>query len=248
VTAALREGEVDVWMARLTSIDDTSTQALGSLLSQDERNRADAFPFVHHRRDYVVAHALLRVTLARYLSCDPTGLTFASSVGERPALAGSPSPFDFSLSHTEGLAAVAVCRAATVGLDAEDFERAGDHVELADRHFDADEARALRALGAVPRRRRFVELWTLKEAYSKARGVGLSLPLDRVSFTVARGRPPHATFAPELAHERGRWKFALLHPTSRHILAIARSGSWPLAPRVFAATSADLVAAARLNG
>jgi 4'-phosphopantetheinyl transferase len=151
---------------------------------------------------------------------------------------------DFNLSHTPGLAAVAVSRATCVGVDAETIDRSGEHLELADRYFSPEEARSLRALPPELRLWRFLELWTLKEAYAKACGMGLSLPLDSVAFAVVPGRPPRATFAREFAEERDSWQFAVLRPTSQHVLALARSGPCPLLPRLFVASSTALRTAA----
>jgi 4'-phosphopantetheinyl transferase len=229
---ALGDGEVDVWLARPTSIEQSSAAAFAAILSSEERERARSLRFPNHRREYVASHALLRVTLARYALGDAGSLTFTSSPSGRPALAGGPSGLDFSLSRTDGLAAVAVSRAAAVGIDTEDLQQPGDYLDVADRYFAPGEVRGLRGLPPELRERHFLELWTLKEAYAKACGTGLSLPLDRVAFSIRSVRQPYATFSGELADERGRWQFALLYPTVRHVVAVARSGMWPLLPRL----------------
>ena len=90
------------------------------------------------------------------------------------------APLSFNLSHTERLIVCLVALDREVGVDAEDTERAGETVEVADRFFSPTEVAALRALPAQSRRRRFFQYWTLKEAYIKARGMGLSLPLKPV--------------------------------------------------------------------
>ena len=236
----LGDGEVDIWLTEPASIGESSTGVLEAMLSPEERERATAFHFARDRRDYVVSHVLLRVTLSQYAQGDPATLAFTSSAAGRPALVAAPSWLDFSLSHTDGLAAVAVSCSAAVGVDAEDLEQSSAQWELADRYFAADEARALRALPEGLRPTRFLELWTLKEAYAKARGSGLSLPLDRVPFTLTPGNPPSASFAPELGDERGKWQFALLRPTARHVLAVARSGSAPLRPRLLTLANESL--------
>jgi len=239
------DGGVDVWIALPDSVGESASDVLEALLSHEERERARAFAFAHHRRAYVVSHALLRVALARYATEEPDALVLTTSESGRPALVGAPGEFDFSLTHTDTLAAVAVSHGGAVGVDAEDVDRACDDIEIADRYFHASEADTLRELAPVPRRHRFLEFWTLKEAYTKACGLGLSLPLDQVSFTLGPAGQPTAGFSDELVREQGGWQFIVLRPTSRHVLAVARQGPSPLRPRLLTVPVPALCSAAR---
>jgi len=82
------------------------------------------------------------------------------------------------------------------GIDVENVERPGETIEVADRYFSCFESAALRALPVEAQHRRFFEYWTLKEAYIKARGLGLSLPLEQFSFHIEADRPVRISFDP----------------------------------------------------
>ena len=157
-------------------------QAYG-VLNAEERDRAGRFKFASDRATYVLAHALLRRELERYTGVPAAALRFNRTIDGRPELALPPrsasqaATLRFSLAHTNGLVGCAVTASADVGFDLERVrERAP--LELADRYFSPSEVAQLYALPPTERDRRFFTLWTLKEAYLKARGVGLSLALD----------------------------------------------------------------------
>lgn len=106
------------------------------------------------------------------------------------------------------------------GVDVEDRAAGRFAGALADRFFSPLEARALRELPPALRRERFFEYWTLKEAYVKARGEGLAIPLDQFAFHLDEGPRIRVSFAPGFEDEPSRWQFALLRPTDRHLLAL----------------------------
>jgi 4'-phosphopantetheinyl transferase len=140
----------------------------------------------------------------------------------RPVVRGPACepPLHFSLSHTPGLVACAVARVCDVGVDTECLDRVGDPLALADRFFAPSEAALLRAESPGVRSLRFLELWTVKEAYAKACGLGLHLPF--ASFAVEIGaRGPATARLKGSCDGKPVWKFRLVRPTPDHILAIA---------------------------
>jgi len=219
-----------VWYAETGALAGHADRLRG-LLSPPERERLDRM--VAGRRDgYLLAHGLLRLALAH-----DSGVAAAAwelgDTGGQPQLrgpAGAPAP-RVSLSHTAGLVACAIAD-ADVGVDVEDRERRVALVDLADRYFAAAEAADVRARGDADRRARFFEYWTLKEAYAKARGAGLSLPLDQIRFAID-GDATVAELGPALADRGGDWTFVRARPTARHQLAAAvRSGGRPVTVRI----------------
>jgi 4'-phosphopantetheinyl transferase len=176
-------GEVHVYFARPEREDASAIERAYELLPADERERAERFRFEHDRLIYVVAHALLRRELARYTGIAAGELRFERNQSGRPELA-FPVQVDptvarlrFNLAHTRGLVGCAVTTSSDVGFDVEEVrERAP--LEIADRYFSRPELERLHALGTAEQRRRFFTLWSLKEAYLKARGVGLASGLD----------------------------------------------------------------------
>jgi len=178
--------EIHIWQATL-DVGEEQARRWSQLLSEDERERAARFRFDVHRIRYIAGRAQLRMLLAGYLDASPTELVFSYGPNDKPSLA-APAPF-FNLSHSEALALYAVTRDAEVGVDVELYDAAFPSRGIPERFFAPDEVRALRALPEDRQPRGFLELWTRKEAFIKARGDGLSLALDSFSVTLGQDRP-----------------------------------------------------------
>lgn len=226
----LRDDEVHVWSTRPERIADPGLlRAYARLLTDEERARQQRFRLARSRHEHLVTRALLRTVLSRYVDVAPAAWRFVENRYGRPELApGFDAPLHFNLSHTDGLIACAVTRAREVGVDVEALDRRGETVRIADRFFAPAEVDALRRLPPEDQRERFFTYWTLKEAYIKARGLGLAIPLDRFSFDV--DDPPRIAIAfdPQLDDDAEDWQFALYRPTDRHRLAVGvRRGRAP---------------------
>jgi 4'-phosphopantetheinyl transferase len=223
---------VDVWLLDPERVGATADLDDGAaLLSTAERDHAARLLLPEVRRTYVLTRALVRRTLSRYVPVNPSAWTFARSAYGRPEIegpAGAPALY-FSVSHTTGLIGCAVARAREVGLDLEDTApRSLDPLRVAARFLSRPERDALRGLSAEAATRQFFALWTLKEAYAKARGLGLSLPPER--FTVALDGSGHARLVADevFAEDRAAWQLTPLQPTARHVGALAlRRGPAP---------------------
>lgn len=191
------------------------------LLSDDERARHDRFRFERDRHHFLVAHALVRTTLARVTGRTPESLTFTIGERGRPELdpVEGEEPVRFNLSHTLGLVAVAVTRERDVGVD---VERLRDvNLGVADKHFAPPEVASLKALDATEQESRFFSYWTLKEAYIKARGMGLALPLDGFWFGLDDGERLAFSVRADLGDRADAWSFALLDAGAEHRAAFA---------------------------
>jgi 4'-phosphopantetheinyl transferase len=203
-------------------MDEPAIRQALALLSQEERARHDRFVQARDRRDFAAAHALLRRVLSTYDDTPPAAWMFEATAAGKPRITNrgaAGSDLTFSLSHTRGFVACAVARGMDVGVDIESIDRGADGQEIARRYFSAAEAARLDACPDAERAARFVELWTLKEAYVKAIGAGLSVPLDGFSF--ACDEAGHITLE-EPARERGKcFTFALMTPSPRTRLAVA---------------------------
>lgn len=170
------------------------------LLDAQETERAARFMFEKDRRTYVLSHALVRSTLSSFANVDPAAWRFEANAHGKPRIVGPAGCEDlrFNLSHTRGGAVCGVVRGAEVGVDVETLDRATDHLGLCERYFSRSETAALRAAPAERQRELFFRFWTLKEAYIKARGLGLSIPLDAFSYELDLSRtplPPVISFA-----------------------------------------------------
>jgi 4'-phosphopantetheinyl transferase len=177
-----------LWVCDSSEISDQSLlERYRQLLDPVELARLERFRFASDRHLFLVSHALLRCVLGRSLDREPASLVFERGVHGKPLLsdpAPSSVPLSFNLSHSGGQAVVAVrAGAAAIGVDIESHRPGRRFAALAERYFSSEEVRALSAVHAEARSERFYDLWTLKEAYLKARGTGLQLPLGDFGFS-----------------------------------------------------------------
>jgi 4'-phosphopantetheinyl transferase len=214
--------EVRVFYLFTDGTSDDDRAAAYGLLSGRERARCRQLLFEEDRVSFVLAHALLRAALSRVAARAPGQWRFTAPGRGRPEIAGPRTRprLRFSLSHTAGLVACAVTREREVGVDVERIGPWAGSAALAERHFSPSERRGLARLPPREAHAHFFSIWTLKEAYLKARGVGLGLPLDVASFHVAPGAPPAVSFAPGHGEDARGWQFALLEPRPGYRLAV----------------------------
>ena len=197
--------------------------AYRELLTVDEHERMARFVFERDRRSFLLTRALVRTTLSRYAAVAPADWRFIANVHGRPEILDRPAgvpDLRFNLSHTDGLIACAVTIGREVGVDVEHVGRHLMH-DVAGRHFAPKEVTDLRSLPESEQDRVFFDYWTLKEAYIKARGFGLALPLGDFAFKL---NPPHApaiSFEPALEDDPATWQFLQDWPTPTHRLALA---------------------------
>jgi 4'-phosphopantetheinyl transferase len=223
VTGGLEAGAIRAWCRLTGSCSVGAVQAALLTLSGPEQARAARFMFPEDRRDYVLAHALLRALLARCGGVPPAGWQLSADARGKPFVAAPACDLRFSLSHTRGCVAAVVSRGVDVGIDVESLARGARGSEIADRYFAPIENERLRASDDRRRAITFTELWTLKEATLKALGVGLALPLHDICF-----RLDGATieFHGTRAHAHA-WQFALFEPFVGYRLAIAARRATP---------------------
>jgi 4'-phosphopantetheinyl transferase len=192
------------------------------LLNTEERAREARFHFDADKERFVIGRTLARLQLSRFLGGDPRQWQFVTNDYGRPELSGSPGPkgLGFNVSHTHGLIACAVTATADVGVDVEWVDRPLSH-DIAERFFAPREVADLRTLPAAEQQRVFFDYWTLKEAYIKARGMGLALPLADFAFTLAPPQPPTIAFEGGIDDRPDTWQFVQSWPTPSHRLALA---------------------------
>jgi 4'-phosphopantetheinyl transferase len=212
--------EVHVWRLHADQLTDPSVLGcFESLLAPDEAERRDRFVHERTRREFLLARGLARTVLASYTGIPPYDLRFSADAFGKPLLDPIGDPHvHFNLSHSHGVIVCAVALDRHVGIDVEDSSRSLECMELAERYFAAAEVAHLHRLAAVDRQTAFFAIWTLKEAFVKAIGHGLSFPLDTFSFELERDRLVH--FHPPAALP-GRWRFHQFDPTPRHRGALA---------------------------
>jgi 4'-phosphopantetheinyl transferase len=216
------ETEIRIDYCITESLDAQSVREAMQQLSDDERMRCDRLVRERDRRDFAVAHALLRQSLSAYGSLRPEDWTFTTGPHGKPSLTADLAAregLSFNLAHTDGLVACCVARDADVGVDVEAIVSSVDIQSVAARFFSPAEAAELEQCGESLRLVRFTELWTLKESYIKARGDGLLHALDRFTFHFEESSWLRFVDAEEAG--ASEWSFALFAPTRRHRMAVA---------------------------
>jgi 4'-phosphopantetheinyl transferase len=220
----LNPGVVHLWYT--LSDDIAPPAALGAylgLLSPEERTRHARFLNERARHEYLITRALCRTVLSRYADVTPADWRFRANEWGRPEIdIPELGHLRFNLSNTRGLVACAVALEGEIGVDVEALDRASDLLGIADRFMAPPEAKDIGALPTDAQGFRFFTYWTLKEAYIKARGMGLSIPLDKFWFLLDTDTPARLVLAPDMDDTAAGWTFAQLQPTGRHLLAVAR--------------------------
>jgi 4'-phosphopantetheinyl transferase len=179
---SLPEDEVQLWNVDLAAVAEGEPR-WKQILSEDERTRAARFHFSRDRQYFTATRALLRTILGSYLDSDPKALLFHYSEKEKPSLSPLRS-VEFNVSHSGDVALLAFARGRALGVDVEQLRENFDHAAIARRFFSEQEQRQLAALAPSERYHGFFRCWTRKEAYIKAQGAGLSLPLHQFDVSL----------------------------------------------------------------
>lgn len=215
--------EAHVWFIRPDFIQDKTTlDACRHMLSEQEREQCQRFRFPEDSHHYLVSHALVRNVLSKYVEISPDGWVFSRSDHGRPEVAnpGLP-PIRFNLSHTKGLAACVVTLSSDCGIDVEKIYARHNPIGVAKRMFSSSEYEHMRQLNGRMQLEYFFTRWTLREAYVKARGIGISFPTRKLSFDIESSNDINIEFQAEIEDSSNDWQFQLLSLTNEHISAIA---------------------------
>ncbi len=197
---SLDDRNIHVWSLRL-GVSDELVAACNSVLDAQEKERADRFRFSEHRREFIVAHGVLRMLLAQYCGVCPRAIEFSYGKRQKPQLQSPRADLHFNLSHTDGLVVYAFARGVDIGVDVEHIRPIVEVTDLAGRHFCAEEAEDLRMLDPETRQRAFFLCWTRKEAYIKAVGDGLFCALDSFRVTLDPAAPARLLHVANSARE-----------------------------------------------
>ena len=229
---SLASAEAHVWRASLEQPVKV-VESLYQMLSPDEQARANRFHFDKDRRHFIIARACWRKLLGQYLGIEPAELRFAYGEYGKPHLA--PAMLDhsekmkFNLAHAGGLAVYAFTRLGEIGVDLERIkpEFAGD--DIARRFFSPAEVDSFDRQPADARALAFFNCWTRKEAFIKAKGMGLSLPLDQFDVTLAPDQEASLLRTGWDESEAGRWSLRALEIGGDYVGAVAlEAHDWQL--------------------
>jgi 4'-phosphopantetheinyl transferase len=218
----LFEAEVHLWFVSLAVTQEQSSY-FWSILSREEQERAGSF----HRRKgaqrYVASRGSLRSLLGGYLTVEPAQLQFAYNAFGKPHLATDVpgTGVSFSVSHSHDCGLLGFVREHSIGVDLERVDMEVDVESLAKRYFSPNEWEKLRLLPDDQRKQGFYRAWTRKEAYLKARGVGLSYELNQVEVNLAPGEPASLLGVRDDPNASAKWTLEDLAPARDYIGAAA---------------------------
>lgn len=225
IELTLTEKEIHVWRAYLDCGDPLLAE-LQSTLASDEQARASRYIFASDRNHFVASRGILRELLGRYVGRPASGIQFQYARHGKPSLCPEflRLPIRFNVSHSRGFSLFAFSLGRDVGVDVELVRSDFGGKDIADRYFSPQEVQELRALPAALQAEGFFLCWTRKEAYLKARGEGLHIPLESFSVSLTPGLPERLQSA-----DSARWSLRSLRPDQRYVGALVAGGhGWSL--------------------
>lgn len=213
---------VDIWLTKLSDVDEHMQRAYERLLNPAEKAILSRYVASHAREQYVVARALLRSALSKYADVSPDAWDFGRNFYGKPHIVAPDTGhlLKFNISHTNGVVACAINRGQELGIDVEYIDGKHDYAELTHLVLAEAELATLNRLPLCERRERFYVLWTLKEAYLKAIGIGLSIPLTSLEFDTAQ-RPICVKPTSGAPANFNQWHFESIMPAAKHVMALA---------------------------
>jgi 4'-phosphopantetheinyl transferase len=216
----LGDTEIHVWRAYL-HCEETVLHQFEATLASDEKSRASRFIFQRDRNSFVATRGILRELLGKYASRPPADLEFDYSPKGKPTLHWNslePS-VQFNVSHSHGLALFAFAVGRKLGIDVEFIRPEVAAAEIAERYFSTQEVAELQALSPSLQAEAFFLCWTRKEAYVKAKGEGLHIPLESFCVSLTPGQPERLESA-----DSCRWSIRALHPAPHYAGALVAEG------------------------
>lgn len=241
---ALKENEIHIWMV---NPKDCGTENIKrnnalydqykTLLTEEETVKQQRYKFEKDREDALITRAFVRDLLSHYADIAPQSWRFEKGEKDKPEIVNSTIPLRFNLSHTKDMIVCAVTLNNDIGCDVENITRSNDVLKVAERYFSPFEIDALFSLPEAEQRNRFFDYWTLKEAYIKAWGLGLAIPLKDFNFDIFSQEKTREvsgnalpfdcnqsidiTFAPHRNDEPSLWHHWLFYPNEEHRLALS---------------------------
>ena len=218
VPPQLQAGELHIWKIEL-DYDSGHWQPLMALLSNDEQIKADSFRFEKLRLRYIAGRAALRKLLGGYIGCETEAVSFVYNDYGKPSLQDVDSGLRFNVSHSGEIMLAAFALNSKIGIDIEAIQQNIDCMDICQCWFSVQESNALRNLPEEKRIGAFFRVWTRKEAYIKARGIGLSYPLNRFSVSLDETAPALLEHQ-DCSQEMKSWQIYNIEVSSAYSAAI----------------------------
>lgn len=217
--------EIHLWYASDDEIHDPRLLSrYFDLLSNEESAQQKRFHFDKHRHQYLITRAMVRSVLSLYANeISPENWEFTKNEYGKPSISNKSLriPLRFNISHTDKLVILAIKLDQEVGVDVEYLPRVRNMVDIASHFFSISETKDLHGLPIEKQANRIFDLWTLKEAYVKACGMGLSIPLDHFSYSFSQQGKISIDFEAERNDHPEYWQFWQVHPNNTHKISMA---------------------------
>ncbi len=226
----LSSNDVHLWRAKLDQSDECVKQ-LTQILSFEEQRKSERFHFDKDRKSFIVTRGVLRTILSRYLGIEPNRLQFGYRSNSKPCLTEKSDGEEicFNLSRSHGLSLYAFTRSRQIGVDIEYIFPITEADQIFARFFSSHEYAKWQQLPKDQKQEAFFHCWTRKEAYIKARGEGLSLPLDQFNVSFAPGEPAALLASSGTSDESSRWLLRAFQPGPGYVAALVVEGhDWRL--------------------
>jgi len=223
-TQPLPDSDLHVWCASLNvSLEEQSYYL--SLLSKDEISRAGRFYFERDRNHFIAGRGLLRSFLGSYLNLEPDRIEFVYGRHGKPALksVGQNKTLEFNLSHSKDLALYAFSWNRKVGIDIEYMIPMADMDDFAEKYFASSESEYINSLSGKQKNEAFFKTWTCKEAFLKANGSGLTVPINQVEISFEADGVALTSIGSD-KEQSPRWRLELLNPIPGYKAAVAIDG------------------------
>lgn len=217
----LTENDVHIWSVDIARVNPALISSYRAIMSAEELERNQRYRFEKNRFSDCVTRALARDVLSKYADRSPESWSFSKGEHGKPELTNSPVPLRFNLSHTSHHVVCVVTPIYDVGIDIEHTARKNDVLAIADRYFSEQEVTDLFELPVERQADRFFDYWTLKEAYMKASGEGISLGLGNFSFHFDESKAARISFGEKIIDNPDSWSFQQFNPAEDHRMALA---------------------------
>ncbi len=215
----LSQRRIDIWTLP-TKAPPRVVTIFERVLVAEEMDRASRFRFNHLSASFIIARGALRYLLGHCLDCDPAEVAFVYGIRGKPALAVA-SGIHFNVTHAGTLAVIALTLGREIGVDVELIRPVSEMHQIAGRFFCPEEASEIKSLPQTEQERAFFSCWTRKEAYIKATGYGLSVPLAGFRVTVGPDVPPRLIHIEHNTSEAQEWTLHDLHVAAGYAAALA---------------------------
>ena len=191
-------------------------------LSSDEKERAKKFRFQGDQANYILGKSILRILVGKYLEQDPKSIEFNYNAYGKPELPDG-SGLKFNISHSGDLVLLGFNEIHPIGVDVEKIKIDFDVMEVAANYFSATELRSLRKVPHEDQKRAFYRCWTRKESFIKAKGLGVSFPLDKFSVSIDKDEEAQLIETNWEPNEKDQWQIYSFVPAKNYLAAITAS-------------------------